>query len=45
MAAKVGAACDELDVSARARKLDTEISADRAGAVDTDFHRISRNQT
>jgi hypothetical protein len=32
------AARDEADVGARTRQLHTEISADRAGTVDTDFH-------
>jgi hypothetical protein len=37
---KMGAARDQADVGARARKLHTEIPADRAGAVDTDFHEV-----
>jgi hypothetical protein len=39
---KMRAAGNEADVGARARELHTEISADRAGAVDTDFHEILR---
>jgi hypothetical protein len=33
---------DEADIGSRARQLHPEISADRAGAVDTDFHEIPR---
>ena len=33
--------CDETDVGARACKLHAQISADRACAVDTDFHEAS----
>ena len=36
------AARHQADVDARARELHTEIAADRAGAVDTDFHGIFR---
>ncbi len=39
---KMRAARDEADVGARARELHAEISADRAGAVDTDFHAVLR---
>src|SRR5258708_11187582 len=35
---EMGAPCDQADVGACAQKLYTEISADRAGAVDADFH-------
>src|SRR5882724_5135816 len=35
---KMCAPRDQADIGARARKLHTNISADRAGAVDTDFH-------
>ena len=37
---KVRAARDQADVGARARELNPEISADRAGAVDADLHEI-----
>ena len=36
------AARHQADIDARARELHTEIAADRAGAVDTDFHGIFR---
>jgi hypothetical protein len=36
------AAGNEADVGARARKLHTEVSTDRAGAVDTDLNEILR---
>src|ERR1700694_6323357 len=35
---------DEADVGACAHQLHPEISADRAGAVDTDFHDIFRSR-
>jgi hypothetical protein len=35
---EMGPARDQTDVGARARQLDPEISTDRAGAVDADFH-------
>jgi hypothetical protein len=31
----------QADVGARARELDTEITTDRAGAVNADFHGVS----
>jgi hypothetical protein len=34
---------DQADIGARARQLDPEISADRAGAVDADFHEVFRS--
>ncbi len=37
---QVSAARDQADIGASARKLHAEISADRAGAVDADFHEI-----
>ena len=39
---EMGAARHQADIDARARKLHTEIAADRAGAVDADFHGVFR---
>jgi hypothetical protein len=41
---EVSAARHETDIGACARQLDTEVTADRPGAIDADFHRIFRNR-
>ena len=41
---EMGAARDQADIGAGAHQLHSEISADRAGAVDADFHEISRTE-
>src|SRR3984893_17459877 len=37
---QVSAARDQADIGSRERQLHAEIAADRAGAVDTDFHAV-----
>src|SRR5258708_39763822 len=40
---QVRAARNKADIRSRLRQLHTEIAADRAGAVDTDFHAVLQN--